>query len=215
MDIHQQELRRKSDLHISRKIWHLTGAGMLILLYNFLSLQACWILILLGIVTVIPLDYFRRRNPELNRFVLRVIGPLMRQHEFSRLSGLSWLLLGFALIMFLYQKEIVNVAMLFLAFGDPIASYFGIRFGKDKLIGNKTLQGTMAAFAVCTIVATIYYYYNNIMLERVLIVAPLSGLIGALSELVPVGKMDDNFTFPVISASCLWVLFQLFGGVAL
>lgn len=105
--------------------------------------------------------------------------------------------------------------MLFLCFGDPIASYFGIRFGKDKLVGNKTLQGTMAGFVVCTLVALVYYYYNNIMLDRVLIVAPISGLIGALAELVPVGKMDDNFTFPVISATCLYILFGLFGGATL
>lgn len=187
----------------------------MIVLFNLLPKQIFWILILLAIVVIVPLDFLRRKNPELNRFVLKIIGPLMRQHEFKRLSGMSWLLLGFALVMLLYQREIVNVAMLFLAFGDPIASYFGIRFGKDKLVGNKTLQGTMAAFVVCTLVASIYYYYNNIMLDRVLIVAPLSGLVGALAELVPVGKMDDNFTFPVISATCLFLLFQLFGGVTL
>lgn len=215
LDIHQEELRRKSDLHISRKIWHLTATGLLIVAFNFFKPQTFWILILLAIAAIIPLDYFRRRNPELNRFVLKIAGPLMRQHEFKRLSGVSWLLTGFALIMFLYKREIVNVAMLFLAFGDPIASYFGIRFGKDKLVGNKTLQGTMAGFVVCTLVALVYYYYNNIMLDRVLIVAPLSGLIGALAELVPVGKMDDNFTFPVISATCLFFLFELFGGIAL
>ena len=215
LDIHQQELRRKSDLHISRKIWHLTGVGLLVVFFNLLSTKAIWILVILGIVGIVPLDYLRRRNSDLNRFVLKIIGPLMRQHEFSRLTGLSWLLLGFAVVMFLYDRHIVNVAMLFLAFGDPVASYFGIRFGKDKIIGNKTLQGTMAAFGVCTLVAATYYYYNNIMLERVLIVAPLSGIIGAASELVPVGKMDDNFTFPVISATCLWLLFELFGGIAL
>lgn len=215
MDIHQQELKRKSDLHIGRKIWHLSGVGILIVMFNAFPPTACWILLIMGILAIIPLDYFRRRNPELNRFVLRLIGPLMRQHEFSRLSGLSWLLLGFAVVMFLFDRHIVNLAMLFLAFGDPIASYFGIRFGKDKIIGNKTLQGTMAGFTVCTIVSMLYYYYNNIMLERVLIVAPVSGIIGALSELIPVGKMDDNFTFPVISASLLWVLFELFGGLGL
>ena len=44
-------------------------------------------------------------------------------------------------------------------------------------------------------------------------VALLAGLIGAFSELVPIGKLDDNFVFPVLSATLLTGLLKLFGGL--
>lgn len=50
------------------------------------------------------------------------------------------------------------------------------------------------------------------MIDRILIVSILSGLIGAFAELIPIFKLDDNFTFPVVSSIGLWLLFYLFGG---
>ena len=41
----------------------------------------------------------------------------------------------------------------------------------------------------------------DLMRERLFIVCLLSGLSGAVSELMPVGKLDDNLVFPVVSAS--------------
>ena len=99
-----------------------------------------------------------------------------------------------------------------LAFGDPISSIVGVLYGKDKILGNKSLQGTMAGFAICTIVAGLFYYSKGLMLERIVLVSILSGLIGAISELIPVGKMDDNFSFPILAAAMLYILFLLFGG---
>ena len=138
----------------------------------------------------------------------------MRKHEAHAISGMTYLYLGCMVLLLFNDRHLITLTLLFLAFGDPIASFFGIRYGKDKIIGNKTLQGTMAAFVVCAIVAGVYCYFNNLMTERLLIVAPLSGLIGAVAELAPVGKLDDNFTFPVIAATLLYVLFKVYGGFA-
>jgi dolichol kinase len=115
-------------------------------------------------------------------------------------------------VLAVFDRNIVTLTLLFLAFGDPIASFCGIRFGKDKILGHKTLQGTLGAFVACTTIAGIYYYFNNLMAERLLIVAPLSGLIGAVAELLPIGKLDDNLTFPIVGSTLLWILFQVYGG---
>ncbi|MEK7358691.1 MAG: hypothetical protein AAB250_19760, partial [Bdellovibrionota bacterium] len=63
--------------------------------------------------------------------------------------------------------------------------------------------------------AATYFYANNLMLERFLIVAPLAGLIGAVAEVAPVGRLDDNLTFPVICGCLLWALFQVYGATML
>ena len=42
------------------------------------------------------------------------------------------------------------MALLFLALGDPVSSYIGVRYGKNPILGRKTLQGTLAGFVTCT-----------------------------------------------------------------
>jgi diacylglycerol kinase (CTP) len=206
-----QALKRKTDLHLARKIWHCLGILVMAVGYNFAGHEGAWFILIGAIAVVVPLDLLRHSRPGLNRALVKVFGPVMRNHEMNAVSGWTYLLLG-ALILILFDDlHIITLTLLFQAFGDPMASYFGIRFGKDKLIGNKSLQGTMAAFAVCTVIAAIYFYANNLMLERFLIVAPLAGLIGALAEVAPVGRLDDNLTFPVICALLLKVLFVVYG----
>lgn len=210
-----QGLKRKTDLHVARKIWHCIGILVMAAGYNAAGHQGAWFILIAALVLVIPLDLLRQKRPGLNKALVKVFGPVMRAHEMNHVSGWTYLLLGALVLILFNDKHIITLTLLFQAFGDPLASYFGIRYGKDKIIGNKSLQGTMAAFAVCTIIAGIYFYANNLMLERFLIVTPVAGLIGALAELAPVGKLDDNLTFPVICGILLWVLFQVYGAAML
>lgn len=209
------DLKHKSDLHLARKLWHACGVCSMVVVYNICGPGWSWFVLGTVGAIMVPLDLMRKSNPTVNRMAVRVFGPVMRRHELDGLSGLTYLLAGALFLLLFFDRHILTTTLLFLAFGDPVASFFGLRFGKDKIVGNKTLQGTVAAFVTCTLIAAAYYYYHNIMTERLLIVAPLSGLIGALAEMIPVGKLDDNFTFPVICSVLLWTLFQLFGGFAL
>lgn len=204
------QLKVRSDVHLARKIWHAAGVSLMAVIFAWLGPVWSWLPLGVVAVIIVPLDILRQRRPNLNAATLRVFGPLMRRHEEKHVSGLTYILIGTALLIALFDPYIVTLTLLFLAFGDPIASYCGIRYGKDRIIGNKTLQGTAGAFAACTVVAAIYYYAQNLMLDRIWIVAPLSGLIGAFAEAAPVGRLDDNFTFPLISGALLWVLFAIF-----
>lgn len=207
-------LKQKSDIHLARKLWHCSGICLMAAVYNLGGHKVSWILLLSAALLIIPLDILRQKRPALNKLTVKIFGPVMRKHETHHLSGLSYLFMGGIFLLFFFDKHIVTLTLLFLAFGDPLASFFGIRFGKDKILGNKTLQGTLGAFGVCMILSGFYYYFNNLMTERLLIVAPLSGLIGALAELLPIGKLDDNLTFPVVGSTLLWVLFEVYGGFA-
>lgn len=210
-----QGLKRKTDLHVARKVWHCIGILVMAAIYNLAGHQGAWFILIAAIALVVPLDMLRQSRPALNGALVKVFAPVMRTHERNAISGWTYLLLGALFLMLFHDKHLITLTLLFQAFGDPLASYFGIRYGKDKIIGNKSLQGTMAAFVVCTIIAAIYFYANNLMLERFLIVAPLAGLIGALAELAPVGRLDDNLTFPIFSGTLLWVLFQVYGATML
>jgi diacylglycerol kinase (CTP) len=205
-----QGLKQRSDIHLTRKVAHCVGIGFMAVLFNLAGLKVAWVALILVSLVIIPLDLLRQKMPGLNRATLRIFGPFMRDRERNSISGMTSLYLGCAVLLLFRDPHIITLTLLFLAFGDPVASYFGIRFGKDPIIGHKTLQGTMAAFVVCAIIAAIYCYSHNLMTERLFIVAPLFGLVGAVAELAPIGKLDDNFTFPVISALLLSFLFFVF-----
>ncbi len=211
LKFHSIHLRGREDIHLPRKIWHVCGVSTMALIYTYFGKQASINILVPLILVFVPLDVFRQRSKRLNVIVLKTFGWVMRKSEYTQVSGMSYLFVG-GLVLTFFPPHIVILSLLFLAFADPIASFIGIRYGKDRIVGNKTLQGTMAAFFVCSLISAIYYYQNNIMIERLFIVSPLSGVIGAVSELIPIGKLDDNFTFPVLCALFLSILFYLFGG---
>lgn len=204
---------QRSDVHLARRLWHMGGVLAIVVLY--LNLTHAQSLKLASVVTFVfvTLDLLRQSLPRLNSTIIRVFGPFMRENEKNGIAGTTALLLGVFIIVYFFPPDVVTLSLLFLAFADPIASYVGIRFGKDKIIGSKSLQGSLAAFFVCTLIAAGYFFVRNMMLERLLIVSLIAGLIGAISELVPVGRLDDNFTFPLLSATLLWLLLSLFGGL--
>jgi diacylglycerol kinase (CTP) len=166
-------------------------------------------LLVIGWIAFVPADIIRLKNPELNSKVAKSFKLIMRQNELDRLAGTTYLITGTILIAALFPKSIVALSLLFLAFADPIASYVGIRFGKDKIFGHKSVQGFMAAFIVCTVITYTFLYLQNVS-EYILIVSLLAGLVGALAELIPVAKLDDNFTMPVLSSVGLYIIFYLF-----
>jgi diacylglycerol kinase (CTP) len=137
----------------------------------------------------------------------------MRESERHRLAGVTFMVAGVAVNIWLFPRSVVLLTFLFLAVADPLASFVGIRWGREKLIGNKSLQGSFAAFVACFALSCLYLTMMDMMRERLFIVCLLSGLIGAVSELMPVGKLDDNFVFPVMSAALLTGLFSIFGGL--
>lgn len=208
----RQTLKRKSDLHIARKIWHVSAVLMVTAAYVQVDRPTAIQLISIGAFIFIANDVLRQRWSWLNQVIMKAFQPVMREYERDGLAGTTYLLAGVFIIIMLFPKPIVTLSLLFLAIADPLASYVGILYGKDKIVGQKSLQGSFAAFAACTITASVFFFSHNIMTDRILIVSLVAGTIGALAELIPIGRVDDNFTFPVTSASMLWVLFYLFGG---
>jgi diacylglycerol kinase (CTP) len=208
-----KELRQRTDLHLARRIWHFCGVMSMVALYAYLSRAAAMQVALQVSIVWIGADFLRLYVPSVNRALTWAFGPFMRESERHQIAGTTYLLAGVTLIIVLFPKEVVLLSLLFLAVADPLASYVGIRYGKDKLIAGKSLQGTLAAFGACLVLSIIYLAVMQLMPERLVIVALLAALIGAISELVPIAKLDDNFTFPVLSASLLTLVFELFGGL--
>jgi diacylglycerol kinase (CTP) len=205
------ELKKRSDIHWARKIWHMTGVFGMFLAYALLPDLVSSAILAFSIMIFLPVDFLRLRYSAFNDWILHAFRPIMRTNEIDKVAGTTYLLVGVALIVALFPKPIVELTLLFLAFADPLASFIGIKYGKDKIFGHKSVQGFMAAFVVCTFLTLIFLSFHNVVLGRTLVVSLLAGLIGALAELIPIGKLDDNFTLPLMSSVGLYILFSLFG----
>jgi len=205
------ELKKRSDIHWARKIWHMTGVFAMFVTYALLPEKASFLILGAAILIFLPVDFLRLRYAAFNDWVVHALKPIMRTHEIHKIAGTTYLLTGVAIVAALFPRPIVCLTLLFLAFADPMASFIGIKYGKDKVFGHKSIQGFVAAFVVCTVCTLIYLSSHNVNLHRMIMVSLLAGLIGALAELVPIGKLDDNFTLPLLSSMGLYILFSLFG----
>jgi diacylglycerol kinase (CTP) len=202
--------KNRSDLHIARKIWHMAGVFCLFSAWMVLPFWLSITFLGIGWLLFVPADIIRQKNPNMNKKLTKLFRPIMRSSELNRLAGTTYLLTGIILITLFFNKGVVAISLLFLAFADPIASYVGIKYGKDKIFGHKSVQGFMAAFVVCTTMCYLFLTYGEVP-QHVLIASLLAGLVGALAELIPLGQLDDNFSMPVLSSIGLSVLFYFFG----
>lgn len=201
-------LADKKQIHIARKIWHVLGVGLTLWLYYILPYDVSLGLVSVVALLLVVLDYVRLRVPQFKLWVLKFMGLFMRQEELDKPTGLSYMCLGFWLLVFLFDREVVLLTLSFVMLGDPIAAYIGTKYGKDK-IGDKTVQGFLACFAVCALLALVYLKLIDFNSSRWIYVSLLAALIGSTSELIQIPKTDDNLSMPVICGFLLTFLFNL------
>jgi diacylglycerol kinase (CTP) len=215
MSTNTKQLSARSDLHILRKIWHIL-CGVSVLSAYYLSNQEIviygWFCVSVALFGF-TIDLLRMKFDSMNQMTVKVLGPLMRKSEENGFSGLPFYALGAGLSIFFFEKHIALISIMFLVFADPIASFVGVNMGRDKILPNKSLQGTIASFFVCYLVSFIYLLEYGVDGFNLILFSVLAGIIGAISELASAFNIDDNLTIPVISGAGLTVLnyfFQIF-----
>ena len=200
-------LAKRSELHLLSRLWHVLCGVIGIVLFYVLDLTTVtWSYIFFGVaVAGFIFDFKRVRTPKLNDKLSKLFGPIMRKSELFGFSGLPFYALGTAFALLLYDKEIAVLSILYLIFADPVASIVGAYFGKDRLLPNKSLQGTIACFTTCLIIGVTYLLTIGVNSPNIILFAFLGAIIGALSEMLGAFNIDDNLTIPVVSGAALTV----------
>jgi dolichol kinase len=207
-------LHFRSDLHLVRKTFHLVMG--LVIVYCYLAGTPRWTAVsILGsfLGLDLMLEASRLRNPAFNGRFLRFWGPLMRAHEVQRLSTVPHYISSAMLAIAVFPKPVAILSLLYLAFGDPVASLIGILYGHHgpRFTSGKTAIGTGAGVFVCGLLSLVYLKSLEIPSDSTLLVlACIGGLAGGLAELLPL-EIDDNFTIPVVSGFAVWLAFIFYG----
>jgi len=109
-------------------------------------------------------------------------------------AALLFFLSAIITILVFQQQNIVLGALCVAVFGDAASTVFGLRFGKHRIAGKKTLEGTIGGILVSFFFLLFLFQWQ---------IALLAAAIGMLAELLP---LDDNFTIPIAAGAMLRIL---------
>jgi dolichol kinase len=182
-----------------RKAVHLLALAIPIGVWFVPRNRALFILALLGGIWVLG-DVLRFVLPAWKNKVERLFDAIIRDREKEKPpAGSSYLWLSAFLSVLLFPKPVAVLSLSFLILGDTAAALAGSRWGRTTFFSGKSLEGSLACWAVCLAAGTLLP-----------LVPWWTTLIGAtaaaLTELAPL-RVDDNLTIPLVSGG-LMTLFQ-------
>jgi dolichol kinase len=203
-------LRQRSDLHLARKCFHMSGAVGLLVPYLYFGASRELMVAVLGILlgVVMSVEYARTRWGWVNNIVLIFMRPLLRDTEVRGLSGIPFYIASSLFAFLIFPHHIAVLSILYLALGDPSSSFFGVLYGRSKLFPNKSLQGTLGGFMVCALVTLVYLWLTGLAQEKIAVLVLIGGFAGSLAELLPL-NIDDNFSIPVVSGGIIYLAFWM------
>jgi dolichol kinase len=95
---------------------------------------------------------------------------------------------------------------------DPLSAIIGIRYGKNKVVKHKTVEGSLAFFFSNLIITFLVFFwwtsFLNIMLGPVILLSILTAISTSLFEMIPL-RLDDNLTIPLFTAGVTLLLCTL------
>ncbi len=208
--------QNRSMPQFGRKFYHFVMGLLCFTLYAFALTRREALLLLASIGGVwIAGDLARLKLPKFNHFVLSLFGKVMRREELKSISGNSFYILGLTTVVLLCPKSVVLFAVLFLAVGDPSAAIVGTLYGRRRLFGKKSLEGSLACFVFSGLAAFLLaHFYFQLPVSQALWVAGMGGVSSSFAEMVPL-PLDDNFNIPVISAGLMWLFLLAFPLISL
>ena len=153
-------------------------------------------LLLAGVgLAVVVVDFLRLHvNGVKDGFVL-FFGSFLRRHEFTRLSGATYLLLGCLITSVLFKKPVVVASCAYIIVGDTFAAVLGQNLKSPRIFRKKTIMGSVGFLA--SSLATAVAIYN---LPGTLPLTPL--IVGAIAATIAEGlplPWDDNFAVPILT----------------
>lgn len=137
-----------------------------------------------------------------NERLFNIFKFILKEKERKTLLTTTWFLISTFLTVVLFRKEIAIMAMLFLIFGDTASAFFGLRFGRTKIVGQRSLEGSLAFFVTCLIIGLILNF-TKVSLSWPVVIA--GALAATISELLPL-PVDDNFTVPLFSGAIMSIV---------
>jgi dolichol kinase len=149
-------------------------------IYYLLPQHSGRLILLFVSLTVIVVDFLRLHVNGFKEGFILFFGSFLRRHEFTRLSGATYLLLGCLITSLLYRKPIVVASCSFIIVGDTFAAILGQNL-KSPRIFRKTILGSVGFFVSSLgVVLILHGLLDGLPIECLLTGAILATVLEAL-----------------------------------
>ena len=194
-----------------RNLYHLGNSVAILLLIEVLVGRAGMIATAAAFaVTAWTTEVVRRAFPGVNVAIMKLFGVIAHPDEHWKINSATWMCTALILVALTAPLSACAVSLAVLGVADPAAALIGRRFGRTRLRGSKTAEGTLA-FAVAGSVAAfgvLSYFHPEIAPATATAMAVGASSLSALAELFSgdieiFGRkvhIDDNFIIPVVAA---------------
>ena len=181
-----------------RKLLHLIVIIFPLLLLEFGKIVCLPYFTIIALLFIV-LDVSRLKFMYVQQLYDKYFSAVTKDYEQAKLTSASYVFLALFLTTFLFNEYIASAGLVIMILADPMASLFGRRYGNFKLVGCKTIEGSIVFFITASIVLLILGFSSY----HVIIVALASTCVELYSKKI---KVDDNFLIPLISSSLLFIL---------
>lgn len=150
------------------------------------SRQVTLCFIAFWLLLFVAFEFYRIRHGIPHKEAEAIAKPLMRSQEKRGIGGHVFFAAGAFVAVLAYTKEIAIAALLMSVLADGGAAIVGSRWGRHKLIGKKTFEGSLTLFLIALALAA--------WLVKPLLAAFIGAVVAACVELLPV---NDNLMIPI------------------
>jgi dolichol kinase len=212
---------RLTKQEIGRKLLHLFALLMPVGIFYgpAMHLSGTTVSIVLGslFLSSVILEFLRLRIPAVQKVFFTMFGSILRSEESFKVTGSTWIIGAAFLcsILFSGSPHISFIALTLFVLGDAAAALVGISMGKIK-IGRKTLEGSVACFIACVVIAVAVFPLVPGVLQPwggklPVVTTFVTALVITVFELVPLKIapkviINDNLAVPVIAGYVILLL---------
>jgi dolichol kinase len=200
-----------------RKLVHISGLLFVVLAQFTGKWVAAAYFFMIALTFMVYSEHVRRERWIMHRMFknieqkIRDISARLEREDVSRpFIGAFWFHFSCGLTFLIFPLSIASAACVMLAVGDGFSTIIGRAWGRHKIIGKKSLEGTIAMFFF-SVAAAVFF------------VQPAVALIGAaaatVAELIPdvyaleahkkKGIIDDNLLVPVLGGAVMLAVLML------
>lgn len=183
-------------MQVYRKIWHLSFIWAPIAYYHWLNNQTAIFLSIVFLLLFFILDLIRLNWERGNEVAYRHFSWLLREQEKKGFNTSIYFALACLTCALFFEKRVTVLAITLLCVGDPIAAIIGSKYGTIRIL-NKSLQGSLACFIACFLVAQFLFDPT---------IAFWAAVTATFFELIS-SRLNDNLSIPIFSG--LMVTFLL------
>lgn len=212
---------------IARKLLHLFALVMPIGIFYIPKLNFSWYIpaIILAVVFLgsIIIEMLRFKHPVVQKMFYKLFGTMLREEESIKTTGSTYVV-GAALLcslIFYKQPHISFIVLTLFILGDAIAAIVGLSIGRTKIVGKKSLEGSVACFLLCVVLFIALFPFVPGLLDVwngkipfALIV--ITSLAITVFELIPLKitpkiVINDNLAVPVITGFVMLGISKMLG----